>query len=78
MSAQRDILQSTASLHRSWESDWNLQEIQPLEGKKVQIPALGMHSSAPSTLLAQKFWFSPISDWYGYFTPWGWRAQIVL
>lgn len=37
MSAQTDILQSTASLHRSWESDWNLQEIQPLEGKKHQI-----------------------------------------
>lgn len=60
MSAQTDILQSTASLHTSWESDWNLQE------KKHQIPALGMHSSAPSTLLSQKLCCSPISDWYGY------------
>lgn len=46
MSAQTDILQSTAPLHKGWVSDCNLHEIQPLEGNQHQTPALGMNSSA--------------------------------
>lgn len=49
MSAQTDNLQSTAPLHRGWESDSNLHEIQAREGKSIKLQLSGCTGLHPAT-----------------------------